>query len=212
MRKVLLLFAAIVCQCYLHATITQEEAFRIAEKFVRDTTNEIMVTNQLYSKGDSVKMWEGAIVCPFQQAWCVFIDFYPLHNWAHECSYVFIDALNGDIKQEFKSTPPIAVSKLWTKYRTYILPKELQSKHKSLFQERLATFRNKASSSQTSIHSIPQGSRPHVKTILLYTPLSLIAEATQNIIMNVFGMTVLAFIVPLEIMVILVIIFTWLYR
>jgi|GEM_PF-6733288 hypothetical protein len=138
MKKLLFVLTLSLWIGTLQAAISQKEAFKIAEKFARDTTDEIMVTNNLYNEGDSIAIWEGQITCPFKKAWCVFIDFQPLHDWYHDCAYIFVDAQNGETKQVIRHTPPIAVTKQWTRYRIYVLPETLQKQHKSLLMEHLA--------------------------------------------------------------------------
>lgn len=137
MKKMLIVLAGIIYAFNTFATISQNQAFRIGEQLAKDTTNEIMVSNFVHHVGDSIMTEGDYLICPFDSAWCVFIDYYPLHDWRHECAYVFVDYNSGDALSIIKNTPPAYISKLWTKYRTYSIPQEQEAEHKSLILERL---------------------------------------------------------------------------
>lgn len=136
MKKIMLILSCIAytISCY---AITQVHACSIGEKYACDTISEIMVTNNLYNAGDSIKIEGDYIICPFDSAWCVFIDFHPLTEWMHDCAYLFIGANNGDTISYIKHTPPASISELWSKHRIYRLPISVQTQHKSLLLERL---------------------------------------------------------------------------
>lgn len=137
MKKIMLFLSCIAYTISCYASITQNQACVIGEKYARDTTNEIMVTNSLYYEGDTIKIEGDYVICPFDSAWCIFVDYHPLSNWRHECSYLFIKTNDGDTISYIKNTPPSLISKLWTKHRVFRLPVSKQSQQKSLLSERL---------------------------------------------------------------------------
>ena len=138
MKKFILMAITLITTAVpIFATIGQYQACQIGEKFARDTICDIMVTNIPYGEGDTIKTEGDYVVCPFDSAWCVFIDFYPLHDWRHECVYIFIRVNGGDILSTIKNTPPATICQSWTKYKTYKLPETEQVNHSSLLLERL---------------------------------------------------------------------------
>lgn len=44
--------------------------------------------------------------CPYDTAWLFFIDMFPIAQWEHDCKYIFINNLNGEITQLPQKIPP----------------------------------------------------------------------------------------------------------
>lgn len=112
------LFVACLCSGSLKATANKNEVYRIIENNVKESNNEIWISNQQYSIGDTIFIWNGFLTCPFEKAWGVFVDEQPLQNWGHECQYIFINSSNGEYKQYNRYSPPYKISENWTKYRS----------------------------------------------------------------------------------------------
>lgn len=121
MKKNLYLFVLVVgllLNLKAQASLTEYEVLSISEKFKNDTTSEIWISKNTYLKGDSILLWSGEIICPYDTALVVFVDKAPLQNWAHECLYLFLDKTSGNTTCIQKTLPPRNLSKLWIKYRT----------------------------------------------------------------------------------------------
>ncbi|MBO5619792.1 MAG: T9SS type A sorting domain-containing protein [Paludibacteraceae bacterium] len=119
MRKLILFTFLLSSLVSIQAKTNKEEVAHIAEKIANDTISEIWLSNQPYTIGDTIFLWSGFVVCPYNEAWCAFIDHHPLRNWGHECTFLFIDTSNGDHFSIKKLSPPKLISENWTKYRTY---------------------------------------------------------------------------------------------
>lgn len=117
------LITLILSMCYLisiHATINKNEAFRIASTNTNDSKNEIWISNQPFSNGDTIYMWNGGfVICPYEDAWGVFIDNHPMQNWEHDCQYGFVDLVNGEYIKFDRTSPPRKISKYWTKLKSF---------------------------------------------------------------------------------------------
>lgn len=143
MKKIVVFILSLACFLGVNAGINQQDAINIALKYERDTTNEIMIANHLYYKGDSVGIEGGeSLICPFDSAWCIFIDYRPLADWGHECAYVFVEATNGYSNFMLQKFPPKSISKLWTRYRIFVLPADKCNQHRSPLLERLEQQKN----------------------------------------------------------------------
>lgn len=121
----------LISSSMLKASVSQQEALNISIKLANDSTSEIWGSNKSYVRGDTLQLWYGNIVCPFDTAWLFFIDNEPMHNWSHKCTYVYVDANKGECKQLIKSLPPINLIKEWSRLQEYDI-KTTQQKPKTL--------------------------------------------------------------------------------
>ena len=121
----------LISSSMLKASVSQQEALNISIKLANDSTSEIWGSNKSYVRGDTLQLWYGNIVCPFDTAWLFFIDNEPMHNWSHKCTYVYVDANKGECKQLIKSLPPINLIKEWSRLQEYDI-KTTQQKPKNL--------------------------------------------------------------------------------
>ena len=117
----------------LHAEIIESnELLHFVEKINNDSTEEIWFSNQQYTTNDTIFLWDSYVVCPFEDAWGVFIDYHPLQDWGHKCSYIFINKSNGEYVQIDKTLPPLHISEQWTKYRTFNPPTKIHSPKRNM--------------------------------------------------------------------------------
>lgn len=100
------------------ANISKNEAYKVVAKNVKESQNEMWLSNKPFRIGDTLSLWNGFLVCPFEEAWGVFIDNQPLNNWGHECQYIFVNISNGEQKCFNRTSPPHKISEYWTKYKS----------------------------------------------------------------------------------------------
>lgn len=91
--------------------------YKVLDRVNAPSNCEIWHSKQLYSLGDTVFLWSGYLVCPFDNAYGIFIDNYPMKSWSHECKYIFVDSSNGELTEYARTLPPKKISDQWIKHR-----------------------------------------------------------------------------------------------
>ena len=135
MKRLSVLIFAFLCILSTYAVIQKNDAIRLIEKVTNDSISEIWVANQQFKQGDTIFLWNGYITCPFKEAWIVFVDYHPMQNWAHECTYFYVDKISGEYVRIDKNMPPQKISERWTQYRNFVTPNR---GNRSLLQRLLA--------------------------------------------------------------------------
>ena len=144
MKRLSFIFFALSYVIFAHAMIQQKDAISIIEKVTNDSISEIWAANQQYADGDTIFLWNGYIICPFKEAWTVFVDYHPKRNWAHECSYFYVDINSGEYVQIDQNAPPQNISKEWTICRRSALQNRGNSSFQNLLaSDRVSTMRNR---------------------------------------------------------------------
>ena len=101
-------FALMICNL-LYAQVSKEEAHRVVKENVLNNdfqSKNIFVSQTLISPLDTIKNLINEIVSPNDETWFFFIDDIPFANWAHDCRYVFVSAIDGSVVIHNDMFPP----------------------------------------------------------------------------------------------------------
>lgn len=165
MKRISVLCLALLCIISVQAGLQKNDAMRMIEKVTNDSISEIWIANQQFTKGDTIILWNGHITCPFKESWLVFVDYHPMRNWAHDCSYFYVDINSGEYSRIDRNVPPQKLSNEWTKYKSFVAPNRGKT---SLLQRLLSS--NSTLITHHRTQSVPEISEPtnsHLYAIII---------------------------------------------
>ncbi len=116
------------------AGVSRSEAVTITtEALLGGSTDgvRLFVYPERVEPGTTISTWKAELFTAPDQGWFLFIDWMPLANWEHPCTYVFVDAATGEVSRHEAMVPPALQEELEeiTNGRDNPLPGESEKVH-----------------------------------------------------------------------------------
>lgn len=111
MRRIIIIFFAILLSLSAKSQVTQSEAGGIVDEYINKNISDyywlyMEAPSMVRTNGEITTLSGTTLAIPQKNSWVYFVDELPYSNWSHKCRFLFVDKSTGELSSIAAVNPP----------------------------------------------------------------------------------------------------------